>query len=186
MGVEWVTGVITLLIGVIAPFLTGRGPTLDGVDGVWNSYCEVLGRPSASEAEPKAASPGGRRLEPWQQKKGGSERCVMSKAIYVSCTWHVCCWVFDHIVENKYSIYIYIYTQVFSDKSCWWSQGVLAFLLEVTPSAWPAESYRVLRPRVGWLVWLQRLAWLSSDLAGYHLHTSICRIAGYPNRCGHQ
>ena len=25
---KWVTGVITLLIGVITPFITGRGPTL--------------------------------------------------------------------------------------------------------------------------------------------------------------
>ena len=35
MGVEWVPGVITLLIGVIAPYITG---TLNGADGVWKSY----------------------------------------------------------------------------------------------------------------------------------------------------
>ena len=28
---KWVTGVITLLIGVITPFITGRGPTLYGL-----------------------------------------------------------------------------------------------------------------------------------------------------------
>ena len=26
--IKWMTGIITLLIGVIAPFVTGRGPTL--------------------------------------------------------------------------------------------------------------------------------------------------------------
>ena len=40
---KWVTGVITLLIGVITPFITGRGPTLHGDFGIFRNNSVAWG-----------------------------------------------------------------------------------------------------------------------------------------------